>query len=227
MARIDVESCIAAGHKAVRHADPALFSGLLEVGVALLWYATEQSAHLGRVVAAVATEGLDRRDLAGLGPAGDGLGVDAEQRGDLRRRQQSLGLARSGVHVVLPSMSAARAGGMRQCHVLHHRDRPTQNAALWTERRVATNFGPAPTGSARIALARSRWWMGSVVSGPGGAGFGSSGAAAAHLCEIAHHRRRTRVGRRSPSGTSRGYRCDDDSSTSGPHVIARCRPAST
>src|SRR5665648_949624 len=29
MARIDVESCIAAGHKAVRHADPALFSGLL------------------------------------------------------------------------------------------------------------------------------------------------------------------------------------------------------
>src|SRR5665647_959959 len=133
--------------------------GRLEVDVALLWYATEQSAHLGRVVAAVATEGLDRRDLAGLGPAGDGLGVDAEQRGDLRRRQQSLGLARSGVHVVLPSMSAARAGGMRQCHVLHHRDRPTQNAALWTERRVATNFGPAPTGSARIALARSRWWM--------------------------------------------------------------------
>src|SRR5665647_1061936 len=100
--------------------------GRLEVGVALLWYATEQSAHLGCVVAAVATEGLDRRDLAGLGPAGDGLGVDAEQRGDLRRRQQSLGLARSGVHVVLPSMSAARAGGMRQCHVLHYRDRPTK-----------------------------------------------------------------------------------------------------
>src|SRR5674476_1615336 len=86
--------------------------GRLEVGVALLWYATEQSAHLGRVVAAVATEGLDRRDLAGLGPAGDGLGVDAEQRGDLRRRQQSPGLARSGVHVVLPSMSAARTGGI-------------------------------------------------------------------------------------------------------------------
>src|SRR5674476_521518 len=84
----------------------------LEVGVALLWYATEQSPHHGRVAAAVATEGLDRRDLAGLGPAGDGLGVDAEQRGDLRRRQQSPGLARSGVHVVLPSMSAARTGGI-------------------------------------------------------------------------------------------------------------------
>ena len=42
--------------------------------------------------------------------------VAALFRVDLRRRQQSLGLARSGVHVVLPSMSAARAGGMRQCH---------------------------------------------------------------------------------------------------------------
>src|SRR5205085_980648 len=52
---------------------------------ALLGDAGQEGPHLRLAVAAVAPEGADRGQLAGLGPAGDGLGVDTEHRGDLGR----------------------------------------------------------------------------------------------------------------------------------------------
>src|SRR3954447_16036879 len=54
--------------------------------------AVEERANLGLAVAAVAAERANRGELAGLGPPRHGLRVDAEQRRDLRRREQGLGL---------------------------------------------------------------------------------------------------------------------------------------
>src|SRR5438270_14076606 len=64
-----------------------LGSGVQRSGVAF-----EQRADLGLAVAAVAAQRADRGQFAGLGPACDGLRVDAEQRRDLGRGQQWLGL---------------------------------------------------------------------------------------------------------------------------------------
>src|SRR5439155_6888327 len=51
----------------------------------------EVLAHLRRSEAAVSPEGTDRRDLAGARPAGDRLGVDAEERGNLGRGEKCVG----------------------------------------------------------------------------------------------------------------------------------------
>ena len=49
-----------------------------------------QLADFRLAVATVAAEGADARELACFGPASHGLGVDTEQRGDLRRGEQRL-----------------------------------------------------------------------------------------------------------------------------------------
>src|SRR5690606_12066773 len=59
---------------------------------ALLRNPRQQSPDLGLPVAPVTAEGADRRQLACLGPPGDGLGVDPEHGGDLGGREQRLGL---------------------------------------------------------------------------------------------------------------------------------------
>src|SRR5690606_11861804 len=64
----------------------------------LLGYAAEQLAHLGLPVTTVAAEGPDGRDLPGLGPPGDRLRVDTEQRGHLGRGEQRVRLALTWVH---------------------------------------------------------------------------------------------------------------------------------
>src|SRR5579875_313642 len=56
----------------------------------LLRYAGEQRADLGLAVTTVPAQRPDRRELAGLRPPRDRLGVDAEHRRDLRRGQQRL-----------------------------------------------------------------------------------------------------------------------------------------
>src|SRR6478735_1692745 len=56
---------------------------------ALLRDAGEELTHLGLVEAAVATKGADGGELAGLGPAGDRLRVDAEEDCNLARREES------------------------------------------------------------------------------------------------------------------------------------------
>src|SRR3954466_11626055 len=62
----------------------------------------EEVPYLGLAVTTVATQRADGRQLAGLGPTGHRLGVDTEQRGDLGRGEQSLGLCGVWVHGVPP-----------------------------------------------------------------------------------------------------------------------------
>jgi hypothetical protein len=52
--------------------------------------AAEQLTDFGLPVAAMPTQGADARQLACLGPPGDGLGVNPEQRGHLCRGEQGL-----------------------------------------------------------------------------------------------------------------------------------------
>src|SRR5437762_13250417 len=59
---------------------------------ALLRNTREQCTNLSLPVAPVSPQRADRGQFAGLCPACDGLGVDAKHRGDLRGRQQRLGL---------------------------------------------------------------------------------------------------------------------------------------
>src|SRR5579875_992638 len=66
---------------------------------ALLRYTREQCTNLGLPVAPVSPQRADRRQLPGLRPPRDGLGVDAKHRGDLRRRQQRLGFGCACGHV--------------------------------------------------------------------------------------------------------------------------------
>src|SRR5918996_3032807 len=63
-------------------------------GLAAGFDAAEQLADFRLAVATVPAEGADARELACFGPAGHGLGVDTEQRGDLRRGEQRLGSRR-------------------------------------------------------------------------------------------------------------------------------------
>src|SRR6476620_11988271 len=65
----------------------------------------EQPADLALAVSAVAAEGAQRGELAGLGPPGHGLGVDPEKGSDLRRRQQCLGVNGATGHGVLRPQS--------------------------------------------------------------------------------------------------------------------------
>jgi len=84
--------------------------------------AGEQRADLGLAIAAVATEGADRGELAALGPAGDRLGVHAEHRGDLGRRQQCLGVGGTGAHGSASSRGGAGAPAWRLLRDLIVRD---------------------------------------------------------------------------------------------------------
>src|ERR1051326_5516258 len=59
---------------------------------ALLRNTREQCTNLSLPVAPVSPQRADRGQFAGLRPAGDGLGVDTEHRGDLSWRQQRLSL---------------------------------------------------------------------------------------------------------------------------------------
>src|SRR5579872_4951160 len=59
---------------------------------ALLRNTREQCTNLSLPVAPVSPQRADRGQFPGLCPACDGLGVDTEHRGDLRGRQQRLGL---------------------------------------------------------------------------------------------------------------------------------------
>src|SRR6266496_3512490 len=59
----------------------------------------KQGTDLGLPVAAVAAESPDGRQLSGLCPARDRLGVHAEHRRDLSRRQQRLSLGRACRHM--------------------------------------------------------------------------------------------------------------------------------
>src|SRR5437763_16669591 len=58
----------------------------------LLRNTREQCTNLSLPVAPVSPQRADRGQFASLRPACDGLGVDAKHRGDLRGRQQRLGL---------------------------------------------------------------------------------------------------------------------------------------
>src|SRR4051794_15026582 len=81
-------------HAPMGHADGvAVLSGKVPARLALYSrrVAVEQGANLGLAVTAVAAQRADRGELAGLGPARHGLRVDAEQRRNLRRGEQSLG----------------------------------------------------------------------------------------------------------------------------------------
>src|SRR3954468_14436251 len=91
----------------MEHADGvAVLSGKVPARLALYSrrVAVEQGANLGLAVAAVAAQRANRGELAGLGPARHGLRVDAEQRRDLGRCEQSLGLGTMADrrHVVPP-----------------------------------------------------------------------------------------------------------------------------
>jgi len=59
----------------------------------------EQGTDLGLPVPTVAAEGTDRRQLAGLCPACDGLGIHPEHGRHLCRREQRLGLGRACGHM--------------------------------------------------------------------------------------------------------------------------------
>src|SRR5215475_384496 len=59
---------------------------------ALLRNTREQCTNLSLPVSPVSPQRADRGQFSGLRPPCDGLGVDTEHRGDLRRRQQRLGL---------------------------------------------------------------------------------------------------------------------------------------
>src|SRR3954451_16192575 len=61
----------------------------------------EQRPDLALAVAAVTTQRADGRELAGLRPARDRLGVDAEHRRDLSGREQRLGVGRASAHGVI------------------------------------------------------------------------------------------------------------------------------
>lgn len=62
--------------------------------------AAEQPTDFGLPVAAMATQGADARQLACLGPSGDGLGVNPEQRGHLCRGEQGL-RCRPGLNIAI------------------------------------------------------------------------------------------------------------------------------
>src|SRR5665647_3315015 len=90
--------------------------GRLEVGVALLWYATEQSAHLGLAVAAVATEVLIDEILPALAQRVTVFGStrnSAATSDGVSRVPDSLGRG-----FTWSSLRCRRhePGGLRQCH---------------------------------------------------------------------------------------------------------------
>src|SRR3954454_23727579 len=84
-----------------------------DVVVALARDAGEQRPNLALAVAAVAAQRPDGRELAGLRPPRDRLGVDTEHRRDLGRRKQRLGVGRTSTHDVFSFFVAATAVATR------------------------------------------------------------------------------------------------------------------
>ncbi len=99
-------------------------------GLLACFGAAEQPTDFGLPVAAMPTQGADARQLACLGPPGDGLGVNPEQRGHLCRGEQGLG-CRPGLNI---------ASG-----VLHFR--------LWRRPRLPAPPGFPPRSGLRADLA--------------------------------------------------------------------------
>jgi hypothetical protein len=77
-------------------AEPAESGDQVLVGHAGGRDAGQQLADLGLAVAAVPTQGADAGELAGLGPAGDGLGVHPEHGRHLSGGEQRLGVGAAG-----------------------------------------------------------------------------------------------------------------------------------
>src|SRR4051794_41805262 len=80
---------------------------------ALVRNAGEQRPNLALAIATVAAQRPDGRELAGLRPPRDRLGVDPEHRRDLGRRKQRLGVGRTSAHDVFSFFVAATAVATR------------------------------------------------------------------------------------------------------------------
>src|SRR5947208_2625244 len=111
--------------------------------------ALEQRADLGLAVPAVAAESADRGELAGLGPPGDRLRVDAEQRRHFGRGEERLGLgtltwSRHGVPL---SWGFRKMHGSR-CPVALPRRNTGPGSAF--RRQVSISRGPFPTWAYRL-----------------------------------------------------------------------------
>src|SRR5262245_65144733 len=68
----------------------------------------QQSTDFGLAVTTVSPKRPDRRQLSGLCPPSDGLRVDTEHRGDLRRREQRLSVGRACCHLRPPPRHRTR-----------------------------------------------------------------------------------------------------------------------
>src|SRR5260370_22655105 len=96
----------------------------------LLRNTREQCTNLSLPVAPVSPQRADRGQLSGLRPSCDGLGVDAKHCGDLRGRQQRLGLWCTCGHVCgLSSWTSVAILRFLCCLVL--RGEPVGDVPIW------------------------------------------------------------------------------------------------
>src|SRR2546421_2528239 len=119
---------------------------------ALLRNTREQCTNLSLPVAPVSPQRADRGQFASLRPACDGLGVDAEHRGDLRGRQQRLGLWCTCGHV--RGLSSWTSGAILRflcCLVL--RGERVGDVQIWPDRdHIAITSGDASTTRRKVSV---------------------------------------------------------------------------
>src|SRR6201985_2727755 len=119
---------------------------------ALLRNTREQCTNLSLPVAPVSPQRADRGQFASLRPACDGLGVDAKHRGDLRGRQQRLGLWCTCGHV--RGLSSWTNGVILRflcCLVL--REERVGDVQIWPNRdHIAITSGDASTTRRKVSV---------------------------------------------------------------------------
>src|SRR6185312_15078950 len=119
---------------------------------ALLRNTREQCTNLSLPVAPVSPQRADRGQFASLRPACDGLGVDAKHRGDLRGRQQRLGLWCTCGHVRgLSSWTSGAILCFLCCLVL--RGERVGDVQIWPNRdHIAITSGDASTTRRKVSV---------------------------------------------------------------------------
>src|SRR6185437_12101568 len=112
----------------------------------------EQCTNLSLPVAPVSPQRADRGQFASLRPACDGLGVDAKHRGDLRGRQQRLGLWCTCGHVRgLSSWTSDAILRFLCCLVL--RGERVGDVQIWPNRdHIAITSGDASTTRRKVSV---------------------------------------------------------------------------
>ena len=123
-----------------------------------LRYPREQGTDLGLPVPAVAAEGTDRRQLAGLCPACDRLGIHPEHGRYLCRREQRLGLGRACGHMYGLSSWTGTAI-LRGCYLAP--PGACRGCPIWPTETIL----PSPAVTSRPPGAKILWHIALIYSG--------------------------------------------------------------